>query len=150
MAKTNARKALQGTLRGDRMHPGVSAAVRLTAAPAAPASLSDDARPHWDVVAPLAVEVGTLTGADLPALAVLAETLATEQTLRAALSKEGVTITTGTTTKAHPALRALSDTRSQVIRMLAAFGLTPLGRMSVDTAPPPSGPHPLDALIRRK
>ncbi|MGN4108086.1 phage terminase small subunit P27 family [Burkholderia gladioli] len=133
--KTNASKALSGTLRTDRLK-GATAARQLVDAPAAPDHLSGRAKMEWDRIAPQAVALRILAESDLRGLELLAETLATEFELRATLAREGITIATGTgSSKAHPALRALNDARNQSKQLLHVYGLTPLGRQAIDAAP---------------
>ncbi|HDR9189141.1 TPA: phage terminase small subunit P27 family [Burkholderia cepacia] len=145
--KSNAAKALSGTLRADRLK-GV-AADQLTVAPPSPDGMSSRAAAEWDRVAPLVVSLGLLSASDLRALELLAETLATEAQLRETLDREGLTIATGTGgSKAHPALRALSDARAQASRLLDAFGLSPRGRQAIDAPPPLPVENPYAAFVK--
>lgn len=108
----------------------------LASTPAPPDFLSTAACVEWARIAPPAVAVG-IAGADLRALALLAETLATESALRAVIEAEGVTIESGSgAQKAHPALNGLAQARQQAGNLLAAFGLTPKGRQAL---PSPTG-----------
>lgn len=91
--KSNATKALAGTLRADRLK-GV-AVGQLTVAPPPPDGMSSRATVEWVRVAPLVVSLGLLSASDLRALELLAETLATEAQLRETLDREGLTIATG-------------------------------------------------------
>ena len=80
--------------------------------------------------------MGTLTNADLRALELLCECLATESDLRETLKREGLTIPgAGANSKGHPATKLLESTRSQAVRLLCEFGLTPRGRLGVELAP---------------
>ncbi|HDR8861634.1 TPA: phage terminase small subunit P27 family [Burkholderia territorii] len=145
--KSNATKALAGTLRADRLK-GISA-DQLTVAPPPPDSMSSRAAAEWVRVAPLVVSLGLLSASDLRALELLAETLATEAQLRETLDREGLTIATGTGgSKAHPALRALSDARAQAARLLDAFGLSPRGRQAIDAPPPLPADNPYAAFVK--
>lgn len=145
--KSNATKALAGTLRADRLK-GI-AAEQLDTAPPPPDSLSSRAAVEWERVAPLVVSLGLLTASDLRAFELLAETLATEAQLRETLDREGLTISTGTGgSKAHPALRALSDARAQAARLLDAFGLSPRGRQAIDAPPPLPAENPYAAFVK--
>ena len=128
-------KHVRGTLRKDRA-PKRTAADRLRIAPKAPDSLSEGAKSEWAPLARAVVELGVLTTADLRALALLAECLATESELRDTLEREGLTIAgAGGNRKAHPGAKLLETTRGQAMRLLADFGLTPRGRMGVDVRP---------------
>ncbi|MDP9223849.1 MAG: P27 family phage terminase small subunit [Actinomycetota bacterium] len=98
---------------------------------------------EWNWLARATVETGVLCGCDLRALALLAETLATETTLRTTIAAEGMTIPgAGGNLKQHPALAALGSCQSRAARMLETFGLTPISRQSVDVRPPPAEPNP--------
>jgi P27 family predicted phage terminase small subunit len=133
---SKSEKADRGTLRKSRA-PKATAVDRLTAPPRAPAHLSERARAEWGPLARATVELGVLTPADLRALGLLAECLATECELRETLRTEGTTIAGADgNRKAHPALRLLESTRNQAVRLLAEFGLTPRGRQGVDVRPP--------------
>lgn len=145
--KTNVAKALSGTLRTDRLK-GI-ASKHLAVAPPPPAGMSSRAATEWVRVAPLVVSLGLLSESDLRALELLAETLATEAQLRETLDREGLTIATGTGgSKAHPALRALSDARAQAARLLDAFGLSPRGRQAIDAPPPLPAENPYAAFVK--
>jgi len=128
-------KNLRGTVRNDRT-PKPTALDRLRTAPQAPAHLSERARIEWKALAPVCCEMGTLTNADLRALELLCECLATESDLRETLKREGLTIPgAGANSKGHPATKLLESTRSQAVRLLCEFGLTPRGRLGVELAP---------------
>ena len=135
--KSNALKLISGTARRDRQprsHPG----ERLVSPPEPPEHLSDRAAAEWRRLARELAEAGSLTGADLRALELLAETLALESEMRALISAEGATIPAGEGgKKGHPALKIATDARAQAIRLLESFGLTPSSRHRVDRAPPP-------------
>jgi P27 family predicted phage terminase small subunit len=133
--KSDSHKRLYGTVRPDRQPKRTTALDRLSVAPSAPTSLSPGAKIEWRPLAKAAVQIGVLTGADLRALALLSEVLATESELSALLRAEGVTIEGGAGRKAHPAVKLLESTRNQAARMLESFGLTPRGRQGVDVRP---------------
>ena len=115
--------------------------------PPPPGTLSEIARAVWEDVAAETVALGILTSADLPMLALLAETSATVSELEQTIREEGFTVSTGAGgRKAHPALKALETTRGAVTRLLKEFGLSPLSRKFVEKAPGPSGYDPLDHL----
>jgi phage terminase small subunit len=84
-------KKLRGTVRKDRMLKP-TALDRLRTAPQAPAHLSERARVEWKALARVCVELGVLTSADLRALELLAEILATESELREIMKTDGLTI----------------------------------------------------------
>jgi P27 family predicted phage terminase small subunit len=138
--KSNLLKLMRGTAREDRK-PKRDFARRLYRAPLPPSHLSARAASEWRGLARAAVSLGTLTGADLRAFELLAVTLATESEARDVLAREGLTVpTAGGGRKAHPGLRTAETARAQAATLLAAFGLTPRGRQSVDVLPPsPAG-----------
>lgn len=146
--KSNVTKALTGTLRADRLK-GI-AADHFDVAPPPPDGMSSRAAAEWTRVAPLVVSLGLLTASDLRALELLVEMLATEAQLRETLDREGLTIATGAGgSKAHPALRALSDARTQAARLLDAFGLSPRGRQAIDAPPPLPADNPYAAFVKQ-
>lgn len=137
--KPHRLKLLTGTARPDRQ-PKQDPATRLLEAPPPPAHLSKRAAAEWRRVGPAVVAIGTLSGADLRAFELLAQTLATESEARELLDRDGMTTATADGgMKPHPALRTMETARTQARALLADFGLTPKGRQGVDTAPPESG-----------
>lgn len=126
-------KTLRGTA---RTRKPAAAGDRLTVAPRPPRSLSRAAAAEWRALAPVLVDTGVLTRADLRGLQLLAETLASASELAEVVRVEGTTITGSSgATKAHPALTAIATARAQAHRLLADFGLTPRARGGVDPAP---------------
>jgi P27 family predicted phage terminase small subunit len=107
------------------LHPG----FRLAELPVSPVPLSPGAVPEWDILAPLVLELGTCRGADLRALALLAELLADITALERAVRADGITTSSAAgSAKAHPALGALAAARRHAEQLLAKFGLVPNGR----------------------
>lgn len=146
MRLPEATKELRGTSRADRKHPP-STVERLTTNPAAPKHLSAGAAAEWRKLAPLLVKAGTLTRADLRALELLAETLASAAEFAGVIARDGTLIDgAGGSKKAHPALQALATARAQARQLLSDFGLTPRGRSGIEPAPPgkSTAPDPLD------
>lgn len=116
---------------------GVDESLVLKVAPPPPKGLSSKAKREWVELAQRGVELKTLTNADLRALEMLAETLASEKQLRIVIEREGQTISTGGGgRKAHPALKALAEARAQSMRLLTAFGMTPAGRQPAQPVVP--------------
>jgi P27 family predicted phage terminase small subunit len=135
------RKQLTGTYRADKDRQGVKPGEALKEAPPPPESLSEIACAAWVVLADETVALGVLISADLPMLALLAETSATVSELESVIRAEGFTVETGAGgKKAHPALKALETTRGAVTRLLKEFGLSPLSRKFVEKAPKPVDP----------
>lgn len=128
-------KSLRGTSRAGR-RKAPSAGERLTVAPRLPAGLTAAAAAEWRTLAPVLVQLGTLTNADLRALRLLCELLASVGELEAVIRREGHTIEASSGgRKGHPAAQALATARTQAHRLLADFGLTPRARAAVDQAP---------------
>ncbi|WP_254609085.1 P27 family phage terminase small subunit [Burkholderia lata] len=68
--------------------------------------------------------------------------------MRETLNREGLTIVTGSGgSKAHPALRALSDACAQAARLFDAFGLSPRGQQVIDTPPPSPVENPYATFV---
>ncbi len=134
--KSTHTKLVTGTLRPDRQ-PRADVAARLTTPPKPPAQLGPRAAAEWRRIAPAAIAIGTLTGADLRTFELLAQTLATESETRETLTAEGLSVGTADGgRKAHPALKAMEVARAQAARLLAEFGLSPKARQGVDVLPP--------------
>jgi P27 family predicted phage terminase small subunit len=130
--KDDALKLIAGTSRRDRL-PRPDPGVRLSRPPRPPAHLSERAAAEWRRLAQELVANGVLTSADLRALELLSETLALEAEMRALIAAEGATIRSGEGgRKGHPALKIAADARAQAIRLLEAFGLTPVRRQRLD------------------
>ncbi len=141
------RKQLSGTHRPDKDRKGIRPGEALEESPPPPESLSEIACAAWVLLAAETVALGVLTTADLPMLALLAETSATVSELEKTIREEGFTVSTGAGgKKAHPALKALETTRGAVTRLLKEFGLSPLSRKFVDKAPGPGSKNPYDHL----
>jgi P27 family predicted phage terminase small subunit len=108
----------------------------LAEAPSPPSHLDADAAEEWRRVAIAAVALGSLRSSDLPALALLAETLALARAAQRALLAEGFTIATAAgNPKGSPAARVLAEARQHAAQMLDRFGLTPAGRRAVEQWP---------------
>lgn len=142
-------KRARGTSRPSRQKQ-TPVGERLTEAPLPPASLSAGAADEWHGLSEILVGTGVLTAADLPALALLAETLAHVRDLADTIRREGLTIPGASgAPKQHPGIAALATARAQAGRLFAAFGLTPQSRASVDQAPDGDDPEdPAAAYFR--
>jgi P27 family predicted phage terminase small subunit len=112
--------------------------VPLEEAPHPPPHLDAEAAEEWERVAAAAVALGSLRVCDLPALALLAETLALARAAQRTLTAEGFLIATAAgNPKGHPAARVLVEARQHATQMLDRFGLTPIARKSVESWPSP-------------
>jgi P27 family predicted phage terminase small subunit len=136
--KTKATKLLRGTYRKDRDKPSIRADQALAAPPEPPDTLSAGARIEWLALAPVAVELGTITVGDLRSFELLAETFASASELQSLVSAEGLLIPAANGgKKANPAQRSLETARSQAARLLIEFGMTPKSRNYVQRAEEP-------------
>jgi P27 family predicted phage terminase small subunit len=136
--RNDTTKAALGTFRPGRA--GSQAGERLVHTPPPPPGLSPAARAHWESLCAICIGRGVLTGGDLPALGLLAGTLADIDAARATIAAEGLTTTTGADgMKPHPAIRVLESARRDAARMLGDFGLNPRARASVNPAPEQGG-----------
>jgi P27 family predicted phage terminase small subunit len=141
--KSEARKLALGTARASR-RVTPAANTRLIDVPSPPDALSDGAKSVWADLAPLLVAGGTLTAADLPALALLARTLAAVFEYETIIRAEGATVPTGAGgVRPHPLIVALGPARSLARQMLGDFGLNPRSRQGVDAAPEAPNRDPL-------
>ena len=108
----------------------------LEEAPPPPPHLDGDAAEEWRRVAAAAVALGSLRACDLPALALLAETLGLARAAQRALLAEGFAIATAAgNPKGNPAARVLAEARQHAAQMLKDFGLTPSSRGQVEGWP---------------
>jgi len=108
----------------------------LEVVPPPPPHLDGDAAQEWRRVAAAAVALGCLRACDLPALALLAETLGLARAAQRALLAEGFTIATAAgNPKGNPAARVLAEARQHAAQMLKDFGLTPGSRGQVEGWP---------------
>ena len=109
-----------------------TAPLPLDVVPPPPPHLDGDAAQEWRRVAAAAVALGSLRACDLPALALLAETLGLARAAQRALLAEGFAIATAAgNPKGNPAARVLAEARQHAAQMLKDFGLTPSSRGQV-------------------
>lgn len=134
MTRTTFDKRISGTLRFDRVRrsPGEDA---LTELPAPPSELSPLAATAWLRLGRLAIQAGTLTRFDTELLCLAARTAATCEELEAQLGVDGLLITSKSAVKAHPASAALDRSRSLLLKLLDALGLSPGGRDRLPATP---------------
>jgi P27 family predicted phage terminase small subunit len=126
-------KSAQGTLRPGRETPA-TAADALTTAPTPPPHLSPAAANEWKRLAPVVVDLGTLSRADLRGFELLCSILGTAADAEAVIKTEGMTFATAGGMRAHPACKLLETARAQAARLLEQFGLTPKARNYVGQA----------------
>jgi P27 family predicted phage terminase small subunit len=78
------------------------------------------------------------------------DALATIAELTAVVREEGYVLPTGDGgRKGNPLLRSISEQSAQAMKLLASFGLTPLGRMSVDVKPELAKENPFAELMKQ-
>jgi P27 family predicted phage terminase small subunit len=100
--------------------------------PEAPPWLTDEAREHYDRVAPQAAANKTLDPNHIYAFGVMCESLADMVHLQRVIRKEGLTVPgADSNLKAHPALRQLESCRAHCLKMLESFGLTARSKKQV-------------------
>jgi P27 family predicted phage terminase small subunit len=131
-------KQFRGTYKASRDKPTIRPDQALAAPPEPPSTLSNGARLEWLKLAPVAVELGTITAGDLRSFELLVETLAGASELQSLVSAEGLLIPAANgEKKANPAQRSLETARTQAARLLTEFGMTPKSRNYVQRAEEP-------------
>jgi P27 family predicted phage terminase small subunit len=135
---TKEQKQLRGSYKASRDKPTIKASQALQDPPDPPDTLSTGARQEWLKLVPVAVELQTITRADLRAFELLCETNASVNELQAVVASEGLLIPAANGgKKANPAQRSLETARNQAHRLLCEFGLTPKSRNHVPKAEQP-------------
>ena len=127
MTRSAFDKKISGTLRPDRVRRS-SVETALTELPDPPSEMSPLAAMAWLRLGRLAIEAGTLTRFDTELLSLAARTAATCEELESQLGVDGILITSKSVVKAHPACAALDRSRSLLLKLLDALGLSPGGR----------------------
>ena len=142
-------KMAAGTNRPDRKPKNFSS--RLMRVPSPPAHISISAAVQWRRLAPVLTNIGVLSTADLCTLALLCETLATEEVAREIVEAEGLaTATSDGGLKPHPSVRIMETARAQVAALFKEFGLTPRSRAGVNlAAPTPAEENPFQECVGR-
>ncbi|KAB0679527.1 phage terminase small subunit P27 family [Aureimonas leprariae] len=118
----------------------------LTHVPKPPAWLSKDAKAEWKRVAPVLVERGVLTTADLATLEGYATAIGRVREAEATIRREGATYIAASGPKRHPAVTT-QDAALKTARLFAAeLGLTPYARSRTGMQAPAldDEPNPLD------
>jgi P27 family predicted phage terminase small subunit len=146
MRKPDSLKKLAGTARPDRNRPEPQ--LERVTRPRCPRDLPEPARPYWRKLAAVLGPAGTLTRADLPALADLCLCLARVAECERDLSEHGLLLPgrAGGVVK-NPAATLAGQYRTAALRLFARFGMTPADRSGVG-AVPVEGPN-LDDLLKR-
>ena len=99
--------------------------------------LTDEAKKHWNRVAPQAVANCTLDVNHVYAFGLLCESISDMLYLQKVIRDEGLCIPgAGDNLKSHPALRQLESCRAHVLKMLESFGLTTKSKKLVKETKP--------------
>lgn len=112
-----------------------------------PGELSSHASGVWDRLAPVCLQMGTLTVADVPAFATLCELEATRVLAAAEKNQEGFTAFLVTTVPdpdgevhvkitEHPAIKLERNTAAALRPYFDYFGMTPVGRARISVPQP--------------
>jgi P27 family predicted phage terminase small subunit len=137
--KSAASKALSGTSRPCRERAALElTANRLIDVPKPPVGMTSAEKTAWGRFMPSIVALGTATAADIPALRLLAETLATADQAKKQLDRDGLVLMNAAGgARSHPALEALGKARAQAERLMGHFGMYPRARNAVPAASDP-------------
>jgi len=89
----------------------------------------------WGRVLPSIIALGTATAADIPALRLLAETMATADQAKKQIDRDGLVLMNAAGgPRTHPAQQAMDKARTQAERLMGHFGLHPRARNAVPAA----------------
>ncbi|MFC1688269.1 phage terminase small subunit P27 family [Pseudomonadota bacterium] len=111
--------------------------------PTPPAWLTDEAKEHWNRVAPQAIRNRTLDENHVYAFGLMCESIADLTYLQGVIREEGLCIPgADNNKKAHPALRQLESCRAHVLKMLESFGLTARSKKNVKETRPDRRDNP--------
>ncbi len=132
----NALQALRGVTRRDRLNPFEPKAL---GGVVMPDGLSEDMQAVWAWIAPVLLQMGTLTVADVPAFLELCALQVTSRKAQAEKARDGFSIFLQTSTvdsagnehqnvKIHPAIKLEGETANKLRPYYDYFGMTPSGR----------------------
>lgn len=132
-------KVVRGTARPDRANPAEPTPELLTIDVAHPPrwlKLSPLARRAWRDIAPLLIGMRVLTSADLVALSLLCDSLATIVVAKEHVAEHGATYETvgeggARMVRKHPAVEIHAEASRFAKVMLGEFGMTPASRSKV-------------------
>lgn len=103
--------------------------------PAAPVWLSESARVEWSRMSQLLASANALAEPDADVLAAYCETVVQYRDALKQIADEGLTISSPTGLKKHPAVTIASDARKDLIRLAGELGLTPIARQRLRVEP---------------
>jgi len=117
--------------------------------PECPAALSEGARQVWARLAPVCVEMGTLTSADGELFGILCQALADDAWARETLAREGRVVQSRTSgyLMPHPAIGIQRTAWATAMRLSQRFGLTPGDRAALRIPPAATPRDPLDEFL---
>jgi len=132
-------KVVRGTQRPDRANPAEPRPEPLSVDAAHPPrwlKLSPLAKRAWRDIAPLLISMRVLTSADLVALSLLCDSLATIVTAKEHVAEHGATYETrgeggSLMIRKHPAVEIHAEASRFAKAMLGEFGMTPAARSKV-------------------
>ncbi len=140
-------KLASGT-RADRLNH--AAPTPAATAPEPPAELSELAAAEWARILPILLRMRVATEADGAALALYCETFATWVKTGQRLRREGmIVLSAAGTAKTNPLYAVHAQARSDMLRILAEFGLTPSSRNRVSVTQD-ADVDPIAEFIRKR
>ncbi|WP_020187101.1 phage terminase small subunit P27 family [Methylopila sp. 73B] len=96
--------------------------------PRAPTWLTKDAKAEWRRIMPLLVERRILTDADMGSVENYCLAIGQVRIAQRTIDADGLTTTTATGLRAHPAVKIQSDAMTRARLLAAELGLTPVSR----------------------
>lgn len=119
--------------------------------PEIPRPLTTDARKEWNRVAPILLELGTLTPADGAALATYCETLERYRDCQKQVKAQGMTVRTTQGYSAHPLLLEMRTCQRFMRDFENDFGMRHYARTRIKTKPKEEKAiDPFDAFLAEK
>lgn len=118
--------------------------------PSAPRWLSEEARAEWKRLAPRLHAVGLLTDVDGTALALLCEALAQYLAAKRIVDREGMLLTSDKgNAYQHPAAGLMTSARSELLKWMREFGMTPSARTRISVEAAAAEPSLADLLFEQ-
>lgn len=107
--------------------------------PTMPPFMSQRAQGVWNELAPLLLELGTLTVVDGVALEALCNQIVYLREAQHSIDTEGILVTTQHGPRKNPACNVANESLKQVRSLLGEFGLTPAARARIPSTNPAHG-----------
>lgn len=138
--KPTALKALEGTLRADRMVPNEMMPALLESVPSAPEYLNDRAKAEWYSVCSDLLDLGMLHRVDLALLSMYCQEVDNYLTANERLQSEGFTITFERNDGSEysmpsPWVSIKNKSLDNALKIASQFGFTPSARTRISTNP---------------